>query len=109
MPLYQVKCERCAREEDIYRSFADYQATPECCGASMQRVFCPPMVATDIQPYRSMATGEIINSRSEHREHLKRHGLIEVGNETKYLEPKPITPPPGLKETLVKVANEKLR
>ena len=41
------------------------------------------MVAGDIKPYRSMETGEIISSRSRHREHLKRHGLIEVGNEIK--------------------------
>lgn len=37
----------------------------------------------DITPYRSMETGEIVGSRSTHREHLRRHGLIEVGNEIK--------------------------
>jgi len=45
-----------------------------------------PVVLGDIQPYRSMATGEMITSRSTHRNHLKQHGLIEVGNETKHLE-----------------------
>ena len=40
-----------------------------------------PMVMNDIQPYRSMQNGEIINSRSQHRNHLKQHGLIEIGNE----------------------------
>ena len=43
-----------------------------------------PMVMADIQPYQSMATGEIIGSRSTHRAHLKAHGLIEVGNELKH-------------------------
>jgi hypothetical protein len=42
-----------------------------------------PFVVGDIQPYRSMATGEMIGSRSHHRAHLKQHGLIEIGNETK--------------------------
>ena len=28
-----------------------------------------------------MATGEWISSRSHHRDHLKRNGLIEIGNE----------------------------
>lgn len=37
----------------------------------------------DIKPYKSMVTGEMITSRSKHREHLKRHDLIEVGNEIK--------------------------
>ena len=41
-----------------------------------------PMIMPDIKPYRSMITGEMITSRSKHREHLKRHGCIEVGNET---------------------------
>lgn len=107
MPLYQVKCPMCDREEEIYRSFADYQATPECCGQPMRRVFCPPMVHGDIQPYLSMIDGRVINSRSEHRAHLKQHNCIEIGNER--VTPKPITPPPGLKETLIRVANEKLR
>jgi len=38
-------------------------------------------VIPDIQGYQSMATGEWISSRSQHREHLKEHRLIEIGNE----------------------------
>jgi hypothetical protein len=40
-----------------------------------------PTVMNDIQPYKSMQTGEIISSRSHHKEHLRKHGLIEIGNE----------------------------
>lgn len=40
-----------------------------------------PMVMNDIQGYKSMQTGEWISSRSHHREHLKQHRLIELGNE----------------------------
>jgi hypothetical protein len=46
-------------------------------------------VMDDIQPYQSMQTGEMITSRSQHRNHLKQHGLIELGNE-KIKETKPI-------------------
>ncbi len=42
-----------------------------------------PYVLGDIQPYQSMQTGEMITSRSHHREHLRRHGLVEIGNEIK--------------------------
>lgn len=66
------------------------------------------MVMGDIQPYRSMVTGEMINSRSQHREHLKAHRLVEVGNETKYLKPKPKELPPGLKRRIIDIANSKL-
>lgn len=38
-------------------------------------------VRGDIQPYRSMVTGEMIESRSQHRAHLKQHGKVEIGNE----------------------------
>ena len=40
-----------------------------------------PAVVADIAPYRSMRTGERIAGRAQHREHLRRHGLVEVGNE----------------------------
>jgi len=63
-------------------------------------------IMPDIQPYRSQIDGSMITSRSQHRLHLKANGCIEIGNETKYLKPKPMTPPPGLKETLISVVNK---
>jgi hypothetical protein len=53
-----------------------------------------PMVIGDIEPYRSMRTGEIITGRAQHREHLSRHGLIEVGNE-RLPPPQRVEAPPG--------------
>ena len=38
-------------------------------------------IMPDISGYKSMQTGEWIGSRSQHREHLKAHRLIEIGNE----------------------------
>lgn len=40
-------------------------------------------IIRDIEPYQSLKTGEMITSRSKHREHLKEHNLMEVGNERK--------------------------
>lgn len=40
-----------------------------------------PFVMGELAPYRSMITGEMIDGRRSHREHLKQHGCIEVGNE----------------------------
>ncbi len=67
-----------------------------------------PMVMGDIKPYRSMIDGSEITSRSKHREHLRAHGCIEIGNETKYLQPKPLQSPPGLKETLIRATDQVL-
>jgi hypothetical protein len=109
MPIYLIACATCGAERDIYRAFKDYDDLPACCGEKMQRKVTAPYVRGDIQPYQSMATGEVINSRSAHKAHLKAHKLVEVGDQTHYLKPKPVSPPPGLKETLIRVANEKLR
>lgn len=40
-----------------------------------------PNIMSDINPYRSIVTGEWITSRSKHRQHLKDTNCIEVGNE----------------------------
>jgi hypothetical protein len=63
-----------------------------------------PFVMGDIQPYKSQLTGEMVTSRSRHRNLLREHGCIEVGNETRYLKPKPITTPPGRKEAIIRAA-----
>ena len=38
-------------------------------------------VQGDIEPYRSMIDGRWITSRAEHREHLRRHNCVELGND----------------------------
>lgn len=65
-----------------------------------------PQIMPDIAPYKSMITGEVITSRSVHREHLKRHDCIEVGNETDHMVKNRIRPsaPPGLKEDMMRAA-----
>lgn len=45
-----------------------------------ETVSCP-VVIRDIEPYRNMIDGKMITSRREHRELLKRHNCVEIGNE----------------------------
>ena len=40
-----------------------------------------PMVMSDIPGHISMADGSWIDSRSKHRENLKRNGCVELGND----------------------------
>ena len=40
-----------------------------------------PMIMPDIPEYTSMIDGTRIRSRSQHREHLRMHGCVEIGNE----------------------------
>ena len=39
------------------------------------------LIASDISGYISQVDGSWIESRSKHREHLKRHGMVELGND----------------------------
>lgn len=45
-----------------------------------------PRILGDIEPYQVVGPeyGKWITSRSQHREYLRKHNLIEVGNERKY-------------------------
>jgi hypothetical protein len=40
-----------------------------------------PMVMRDIGEYRSPLDGAMITSRSQHRDHMRAHDVVEVGNE----------------------------
>lgn len=60
-----------------------------------------PFIMDDIQPYRSMADGSIITSRSHHRAHLKQHGCEEIGNETAHIMQRPAIPDDGSRKALI--------
>lgn len=64
-------------------------------------------VMPDIQPYISQIDGHVVQSRRDHRAHLKINGCIEVGNEVQKWTPP--APPPGLKQQIIDLANERLR
>lgn len=49
-------------------------------GAPVQA--CTQIVPDFSKPYKSMITGEMITSRAKHREHLRRHGYQEIGNDS---------------------------
>lgn len=54
-------------------------------------------VIGDIEPYRNAINGKVIGGRKQHRDFLRAHGVVEVGNEKvekRYEEA------PGLKEDI---------
>lgn len=81
MPVYECKCNVCGEHKDVFLKLSEYKNLPDCCGEQMQRVISAPFVATDIVPYRSPIDGTIVKSRSDHKAHMRKHGVIEVGNE----------------------------
>lgn len=67
-------------------------------------------IMPDIKPYQSMIDGRIITSRSRHREHLRDHGCVEIGNDSVLSrKPKPLESPPGLKEDIIRAYNQHIK
>lgn len=96
MPLYQIRCDGCGHERELFRSLDQFdEPLPFHCFHEMRRVLTAPRVISDIEPYQAVAsdiaTGKPphITSRSQHREFLKRNGYVELGNEM----PKPRAKP----------------
>ena len=40
-----------------------------------------PMIIGDLEPYRSPIDGTVIRSRTDHRDHMRRHDVVELGTE----------------------------
>lgn len=68
-------------------------------GSSEDEATEGPQVVRDLQPYRSMIDGSVIDGRKRHRDHLKAHGCLEVGNDTSHMTRK-AAPLPSHKESL---------
>ncbi|MGN6124703.1 MAG: zinc ribbon domain-containing protein [Sphingomonas oligoaromativorans] len=88
MPLYDYQCaaEGCGLVTEEFRRYEHRDDPKDCtCGGAMRRVFLPPQVMRDITEYTSPIDGTRITTRSQHRDHMKRHGVIEMGND----KPKP--------------------
>lgn len=66
-----------------------------------------PFVYGDIAEYRSMATGELIGGRRQHREHLREHGLIELGNETFRPPPRPKEDRTAVRRTIAAIIDQR--
>lgn len=66
-----------------------------------------PMIQPDIGAYRSMVDGSMIEGRKAHREHLRRHGVREVGNDALSLaKPRATGDSPIRKELIRAQVNE---
>jgi hypothetical protein len=80
-PLYLYRCPD-RHETEKLCSVSEHSGTIVCsCGKRARQVITATHIHPDISPYRSAVTGEMIGGRAGHREHLRRHNLVEIGNE----------------------------
>jgi len=69
-------CRNCSDWHDLSEPWPE-ECSSHFRGASTSGI----QVVKDIEPYRSVITREVIGGRKQHRDHLKAHGCIEVGND----------------------------
>lgn len=103
--IYEYECQ-CGLRTEVVKPASEHTRTHPCqCGKEMGQVFSPPHVIPDIKPYQSMVTGERIRGRSHHRQHLKQHGVVEIGNEPiRPRKPDPLPPlVPDIKQAIEEI------
>lgn len=112
MPIYQARCPSCRKAQDFFAMMANRDDTPMCCGVRTQREITPVGVMPDIAPFRSMADGSIINSRSALHSHLKQHDLIlgdDLFTDKSKIKPREIEVDEKSIEDSILTAREQLR
>ena len=83
MPRYDLRCAE-GHVAELFIPLAQFDdPLPACdCGAPRQRVIGTPMIHQgEIYDYKSPIDGEHVVSRHQHHEHMRKHGVIEMGNE----------------------------
>lgn len=104
MPVYPIKCE-CGHTEEVFRTFSEHGTWPDHCGTKMTRYLTPTNVMADMTEYRSPLDGSIVKSRKHHRDHMRKHGVIEVGNEKMEGKKKEYNPQ-GIRDDIHGAVNE---
>lgn len=86
MPTYDWNCEKCDKEIEIVKSIKEYTSDEHCpdCGNPMQRIFSHNVqfigtAVQDAEYYHSLGT--IVKNKHHRSELIRKHGLVEVGNE----------------------------
>lgn len=107
MPIYAFACQ-CGHHGDYYQTIEGRDSAPDHCGQPVRRIItAPSMVIGDIQPYKSMCDGSMVMGRMQHRDHLKRHGVVEVGDQQHTLKPFGKYKPPSIKPDLIRAVQQK--
>jgi hypothetical protein len=84
MPLYSYVCGHCGQTQEHYATVDNRHEGAPVCHGKMELEIVPTMVIGDITPYKAVSgdrMGQMISSRREHKEFLKRNRFVEVGNE----------------------------
>lgn len=91
MPTYVYRCDSCGTTCEAYRTVAERGNAPLCCGGvpMRQKITASYHISPTFQPYRAVGEeyGRPIRSKREHREYLRKHGYVEIGNDPSMAPP----------------------
>lgn len=91
MPTFLAECQKCGLEKEYFEKIANHKKTPRCeCGAKMRQILNAPMIAPSFQPYQAvgMPGKPHVFTKQQHKDLLRRHGKVEVGNDSSMQPPK---------------------
>jgi putative FmdB family regulatory protein len=77
MPLYEYEC-ACGKHADEFRSVADRNNAPLCCGKPMQKVIGGHRVIGDVAPYYDDNLETYVKSKQHRREVMREQGVSEI-------------------------------
>lgn len=66
----------------------------------------PVNLMRDLEPFVSIVDGSIIGSRTDRREHNRRNGVIDVGDDPAVLRPRPSYEPQNVGEDIARVFDQ---
>ena len=83
---YDYHCEACNKPYDVIKFMSEYDGKDKCpdCGAQGRRVYSSNIefIGTKVQDaYKCTGLGEVIKSKRQRDELIKKKDLIEVGSE----------------------------
>jgi putative FmdB family regulatory protein len=76
MPLYEYSCS-CGKSVDEFRSVANRNRAPKCCGKPMKKVIGGHSVVADVEPYYDDNLESVVKSRQHRRSLMKERGVYE--------------------------------
>ena len=77
MPLYSYECATCNEIRDEFRSVAERNNAPECCGTPMKKLIGGYRVVADLEPYYDENLQTYVKSKRHRREVMREQGVGE--------------------------------
>lgn len=80
MPIFDYKCTKCGRKQEIYYREERKFKCPTC-DIELVKIMPAPRVFNDYEPYNCPITGQLISGKQEHERNLRKHGcrILEPG------------------------------